>query len=342
MADLYRVLGVERDADPDRIKKAYKRLVRQYHPDVNQSPGAADRFQEIKKAYEVLSDPEDRKMYDHYGDMMLQEGFRPDTGSSSWSDSGARSFESFFQGFTGESSSFYENESYTWDQRNTRTSSGYASADFGFGGASSRRTATSDFQPPERGTDIHVSLRLSTLEAIRGCEKRVQLRRQSKWKRGSSAEGISSEIVIVQIPPSTLGGTEIKLQGKGNFGKGGGADGNLVVQVDVHPSSQLFREGENLYLIVPITLQEALTGAKLELPTLGKSIKVRIPQNVRMGQKLRVKEKGAPKKGGGFGDLYLVLYPVAPVGSDPALQELALSLERFYDPQGVRKDLRFE
>ena len=67
MADLYRVLGVERDADPDRIKKAYKRLVRQYHPDVNQSPGAADRFQEIKKAYEVLSDPEDRKMYDHYG-----------------------------------------------------------------------------------------------------------------------------------------------------------------------------------------------------------------------------------------------------------------------------------
>ena len=341
MADLYRVLGVERDADPDRIKKAYKRLVRQYHPDVNKSPGAADRFQEIKKAYEVLSDPEDRKMYDHYGDMMLQEGFRPDTGSSTWSDSGAGSFESFFQGFTGESSSFYENESYTWDRRSERTSSGYASTDFGFGG-SSRRTATSDFQPPERGTDIHVSLRLSTLEAIRGCEKKVQLRRPSRWKRGSSVEGISSEIVIVQIPPNTLGGTEIKLQGKGNFGKGGGADGNLVVKVDVHPSSQLFREGENLYLIVPITLQEALTGAKLELPTLGKSIKVRIPENVRMGQKLRVKERGAPKQGGGFGDLYLILYPVAPVGSDPALRELASSLDRFYDPQGIRKNLRFE
>ena len=342
MADVYRVLGVERDADPDRIKKAYKRLVRQYHPDVNQSSGAADRFQEIKKAYEILSDPEDRKMYDHYGDMMLDESFRPDSSFNSWSDSGEGSFENFFQSFTGESSSFYQNESYTWDRRNERTSSGYASTDFGFGGSSSRRTSASDFQPPERGTDIHVSLRLSTLEAIRGCEKKVQLRRPTKWKRGRSSNGISSESVIVQIPPNTLGGAEIKIQGKGNFGKWGGADGNLVVQVDVHPSSQLFREGENLYLIVPVTLQEALNGAKLALPTLGKSIKIRIPKNVRMGQKLRVKERGAPKNGGGFGDLYLILYPVAPVGSDPALQELALSLERFYDPQGIRKDLRFE
>ena len=341
MADLYRILGVERNSDPERIKKAYKRLVRQYHPDINKSPGAADRFQEIKKAYEVLSDPEDRKMYDHYGDMMLDEGFRPDTEDSNWSDSGSSGFESFFQGFTGESSSFYQDESYTWDRRSDRSSSGFSSNDFGFGG-SARRTSTSDFQPPERGTDIHVALRLSTLEAIRGCEKKIQLRRPSRWKRGASTQELSSEMVIVQVPSNTLGGAEIKVQGKGNFGKGGGADGSLVVQVNVHPSSQLFREGTNLYLIVPITLKEALHGAKLELPTLGKSIKVRIPKNVRMGQKLRVKERGAPKTGGGFGDLYLILYPVAPVHSDPQLNDIAESLEHLYDPQGIRKDLRFE
>ncbi len=341
MADLYRVLGVQRDATPESIKKAYKTLVRQYHPDINKASDAVERFQEIKKAYEILSDPEDRKMYDHYGDMMLKEGFRPEHAQNDWSDSGSGSFESFFQGFTGESSSFYQDQSYSWEPRANKTNSGFSSTDFGFGGTS-RRQSNSDFQPPERGMDIRVSLRLSMLEAIRGCEKKIQLRRPSRWKRNMQTEKMSSEVVIVQVPQNTQGGAEIKIQGKGNFGKGGGADGHLIVSVDVQPSSQLFREGADLLLIVPITLQEALLGSQIEIPTLGKAIKVRIPKGVRVGQKLRVKERGAPIESGGFGDLYLILYPVAPISTDPELRDLANELERFYEPKGIRHNLRFE
>lgn len=342
MANLYRVLGVEKNADAESIKKAYKRLVRQFHPDINKAPNAVERFQEIKKAYEILSDPEDRKMYDHYGDMMLKEGFRPEAAGSSWEDSHVGSFESFFQGFTGESSSFYEEQSYNWEPRASQQQGrGYASTDFGFG-ANQRRQAQSDFQPPERGTDIRVTVRISTLEAIRGCEKRIQLRRPSRWQRNAQVQALSEELVLVQIPQNSRGGTEIKIQGKGNFGKGGGADGNLIVSLEVQPSSQLFREGTDLFLIVPITLQEALLGSQIEIPTLGKSVKVRVPSGVSMGQKLRIKNRGAPTESGEFGDLYLILYPVAPLHSDPKLQELAAALEPFYDANGVRSTLRFE
>ena len=154
MPDLYRVLGVQRDATLEIIKKSYKRLIRQYHPDINKAPDAVERFQEIKKAYEVLSDPEDRKMYDHYGDMIFKEGFRAESADSSWNDSGMGSFESFFQGFTGESPSTYENSSYSWEPRSTRNTN-FSSSEFGFGG---NRQSQSDFQPPERGVDIHVTL----------------------------------------------------------------------------------------------------------------------------------------------------------------------------------------
>ena len=337
MPDLYRVLGVQRDATLEIIKKSYKRLIRKYHPDINKSADAVERFQEIKKAYEILANAEDRKMYDHYGDMMFKEDFRGETSESTWAESGAGSFESFFQGFTGEDPSTYENSSYSWEPRTTRNSN-FSSNDFGFGG---NRQSRSDFQPPERGVDIHVTLSIKTLEAIQGCQKKIQLRRPSRWKRNQQ-QSMNSEIVQVQVPPNTLGGAEIRIEGKGNFGKGGGADGNLVVRIEVQPSSQLFREGANLLLLVPITLQEALYGSQIEVPTLGKSLKIRVPKGVKMGQKLRIKSKGAPLEGGGFGDLYLILYPVAPISDDPKLRELAEALEAFYPSAGVRNSLAFK
>ena len=117
MANLYRILGIEKSADATTIKKAYKKLVRKYHPDRNKSPNAVDKFQEIKHAYEVLSNPDNRQLYDQYGDAMFREGFVPGAAGSSWSESGVGSFDSFFRGFTGEESSKYQDQHYTWERR---------------------------------------------------------------------------------------------------------------------------------------------------------------------------------------------------------------------------------
>ena len=336
MADLYRILGVNRDADATTIKKAYKKLVRQYHPDRNKAPNAVEKFQEIKHAYEILSSPEDRKMYDLYGDMMFRDGFHSESSDSSWNESGAGSFDSFFRGFTGESSAKYQEQQYTWEPRKKQAQS-YSSQEFGFG---NRRRAQSDFEPPERGTDIRVELKIGLLEAIQGCKKKIKLRRPSRWKNEEKTS-LRHEIVVVDIPPNTNSGSELKVQGKGNYGKGGGADGNLLVLVLVQPSDHLFREGADLILIFPITLKEALEGAQVEVPTLGKSIKIRIPKGVKMGQRLRIKGRGAPKSNGN-GDLYLILYPVLPTSDHVELTNIAQELEKFYPQEGLRNHLRME
>ena len=168
-------------------------------------------------------------------------------------------------------------------------------------------------------------------------EKKIKLRRPSKWKNDTS--NLSEELVSIQIPPNTIANTEIKIPNKGNYGKGGGADGRLLVTVLVQPSQHLFREGTDLFLIVPITLSEAIYGAQIQVPTLGKSIKIKLPEGVKMGQKLRVKGKGIPKTNG-FGDLYLILYPTVPVVKDTDLQHIAKSLERFYPKEGIRHTLK--
>ena len=335
MGKLYRILGIEKSADAATIKKAYKKMVRQYHPDRNKSPDAVAKFQEIKHAYEVLSNPDDRVIYDQYGDSMFRDGFQSSTSGTSWNDSGVGSFDSFFRGFTGEEASSYQEQQYTWERRQKHQQS-YSSQDFGFG---SRRKSSSDFEPPERGTDIRVDLKIGVLEAIQGCEKKIRLRRPSRWRNKDSE--LHNEVVSVQVPPNTTSGCEIKVPGKGNYGKGGGADGHLLVSVMVQPSNQLFREGADLLLIVPITLKEALEGGQVEVPTMGKKVKVRLPKGVKMGQKLRIKGRGGPKNSGN-GDLYLILFPVAPVKEGEELATLAHELEKFYPSEGVRHNLRFE
>lgn len=348
MDDLYRILGIKKDADLATIKKAYKKLARQYHPDRNKAADAAERFQKIKHAYDVLSDPEDRRMYDQYGAGSLGGDGR------SWDDSGVGDFESFFRNFTGESASNYQDRQYTWEGRKgtqrarpqnpyseqqnqySGYQSNYNTQDFGFG---HRRRSQGDFEPPEKGMDIRVEVKISLLEAIQGCEKKIKLRRPSKWKQDASL--LNEELIRVEIPPNTMSNTEIKIPNKGNYGKGGGADGRLLVNVLVTPSQNLFREGYDLFLIVPITLSEALHGAQIQVPTLGKSIKIKLPKGIKMGQKLRVKGKGAPKSNG-FGDLYLILYPTLPISKDLGLERVAESLEHFYPQEGIRHNLKID
>ena len=176
------------------------------------------------------------------------------------------------------------------------------------------------------------------MEACRGVEKRVTVRRPSRWERGTNS-GMQSETVTIDVHPGVQSGDTLILKGKGNPGKGGGASGNLVATIEVAHHPYLHRDGSDLFLMVPITMMEAIEGAKILIPTLTGSVRVRIPPGVSIGQKLRLKGRGPRRKTGGNGDLYLILQPTAPVSSSPEAKKFAQSLEALYPPDGIRKDL---
>ena len=132
------------------------------------------------------------------------------------------------------------------------------------------------------------------------------------------------------------------MRGKGNYGEGGGETGDLVAKVVVQPHTYLWKIGSDLYLTVPLTLKEALEGVKVEVPTLDGSLRIQIPAGAELGQKLRLKQRGLPKKTGGKGDLYLVLRPQLPSGKSERLTQLASEIDTLYPPQGVRGDFSLD
>ena len=347
MQNLYEILGVARNADHETIRKAYKKLVKKYHPDRNPNdPKAQENFNKVARAYEFLGDPKKRKLYDQYGDMILNPNFDTkaaeewNTQQQGFGDLGG--FEQFFNGFTGGFSSgtqeYRGSEGY--DRRNFRSSYNKArTSDFGYNSANRRQQAGGGFEIPERGTDIKVTVNVTLVEALKGCSKKITIRRPSRWKRGTNA-GMTKETVAVAIPVGVRSGQDLRMKGKGNFGKGGGASGDLLVQVEVAPHPHLFREGADIYLNVPLSMQEAILGAQIEIPVLDGSVRVRIPAGVSTGQKLRLKGRGAKKKTGGNGDMYLILRPAPPASNDPRLIQLAKEIEEFYPEGGIRKDFK--
>ena len=354
MRNLYEILGVDKSADQDTIRKAYRRLAKKYHPDRASGEENAERFREVTQAYEVLGDETRRGLYNQYGDIALNPNFKGLQGGDGgqWGadyDFGKfGGFEQFFHGFgthgtqqyrgSGEeagrpspSSSHSRSRSSGWDH-----TSG-ASSDFGYGGRS--RRSSNGFEPPEKGTDIKLSLQIGLVDALRGCEKRVRVRRATRWTRGTNS-GMTEETVVAKVPAGVQSGHALRLKGKGNPGKGGGASGDLVVNVEVGPHPYLFREGADLFLNVPLTLFEAKQGCQLVVPTLNGSVRVKVPAGVSAGQKLRLKGRGGPKRTGGSGDMYIILRPTPPDSRDPRVAELAKELEAYYPPGGIRKDLK--
>lgn len=301
--DYYEVLGVGRGASEEEIRRAYRKLARKYHPDVNKEAGAEDRFKEISEAYEVLRDPEKRERYDRLG--------------AKWRAgedvSGAPGFEDLFRqggGFgdnarvefgDGDFSDFFE--SLFGGQRGPRTS--------GFEGFATR------------GSDHEAVLELSLEEAAQGGQRRISM--------------VNGRSYDVNIPAGVRDGQRIRLAGEGGQGRRGGPSGDLFLRVRIKPHPHFRLEGRDLYVDVPVTPWEAALGATVPVRTLGGSARVRVPPGSSSGRRLRLRGQGMGPRNG-HGDLYATVQIVVPRQLSERERELFEQLAKVssFDPRKER------
>lgn len=279
--DYYEALGVPRGASSEEIRAAYRKLAREYHPDVNDDPGAEDRFKEVSEAYEVLRDAEKRARYDRLGpnwksgqDVSGVDGFQGVRGA--YADRGSVHVDvgaGFGDGGFGETdfSDFFE-------------------AMFGSRGFSGGRRRSSRNGFSARGGDQEATLELSLEEAAAGGKHTVAL-----------ADGRTYD---VDVPPGVRDGQRIRLAGEGGAGSGGGPAGDLFLRVRLEPHPRFRVEGRDLHVTLPVAPWEAALGATIETPTLTGIARVKVPRGTSSGRRLRLRGEGLPGRRGEHGDLY--------------------------------------
>lgn len=304
--DFYKVLGVGRKATSDEIQKAYRTLARKYHPDVNPDDQTAkEKFQQVQKAYDVLSDSEKRELYDQYGSNYEAVAGGGSQGGT-WQTTGAGGFEDFdfsqiFGGggrFGGEAAGGYG------DFFRRFTSGG--------GPRQGRRT-------PARGADLRHELEVPFQTAVTGGEARINVQRPSG----------KLESIAVKIPAGIEDGKSIRLRGQGESIEGGAA-GDLLIRIRVASHPYFRRHGKDLEVEMPVTLLEAALGAKIDLPTPKGTITLTIPPGTSGGRRLRVRGHGVQSAKGGPGDLFAVVRIVLPEQVDAESESLLRQLdERF-------------
>jgi len=285
--DYYKLLGVSRDASQDDIKRAYRKLARKYHPDVNREADAEERFKEVSEAYEVLKDPEKRRAYDQLGANWKQgQNFEPPPG-----------WETHFGGEPGGMGGFGGGDF-----------SDFFSTLFGggMGGMGGARRGARGFRA--RGQDQRARLRISLEDAYRGATRTIQLQVPEYDAQGNAVT--RNRTINVKVPAGVTEGQQIRLSGQGSPGLGGGTRGDLFLQVEFEPHRHFTAQGRDIYLNLPLTPWEAALGARVKVPTLGGTVDLSIPAGARSGQKLRLKGRGLPGKNPG--DQYVVLQIVAP------------------------------
>jgi len=273
---LYDMLGVKKDASADDIRKAYRKLARKHHPDVN--PGdktAEEKFKKVSSAYDVLSDDKKRKAYDEFGDASLQGGFDPDK---------AREYARW--------------QNTRQQQREAQYDEGPADFDFAemFGRARGG---------PQRGRDLQASMEMDLRQAIDGAEISFDL------PTGTQR---------VRIPPGADDGSTIRIPGKGSPGARGGPPGDLLIEITVAPHPRVRRDGLDLAIDLPVTLDEAFNGASVEVPTFAGPVVLKIPPRSQNGAKLRLRGKGVTRKDT-HGDMIVSLAVRMPDKADDALAE---------------------
>lgn len=294
--DYYEVLGVERGASADAIRKAYRRLARQYHPDVNKAADATTRFAEVQEAYDVLSDAEKRKAYDKFGHAGVGVGQGPGGfGGGTWTGTYAggspfenADFSSVFEDLFGARGGPFK--------RGPRGGPGVA--------------------PPRRGADLQHTLSVSFMTAAMGGTETVRIR-----------HGATPQTISVRIPPGIDSGAQLRVRGKGVAGAEGGPAGDLRLTVEVGQHPWFRREGLDVYINVPVTIAEATFGTTVTLPLLKGSVEMKIPPGAASGQKLRVKGKGIDDGKGRRGDFFAVVQIVAPEGLSDRGRQLLRDLE---------------
>jgi molecular chaperone DnaJ len=349
--DYYKILDVDRKATQADIKKAYRKLARKYHPDLNPGDKSAEaRFKEIQEAYSVLSDPKKRSQYDQYG-FVGDVPPRPGGGYSggfdgyNFSNFGTSSFKDFFENM--------------------------------FGGTQQQAVA-------QRGEDLHYTMRVSFKDAIHGIQTRIRVTRMAECSAchgkgyvqsggggqkcsvcggsgqvsaqkgflrfaqpcpGCRGSGISpgaeckscygsghvqkTETIAVRIPAGVNNGSKVRIQKKGHAGLRGAPPGDLFISIEVDGHNFFKRDGANINVKIPITVPEATLGAKIEVPTLWEKTTIRIPPGTKSGQKFRLRNMGAPIPGKkNRGDQFVEVTIVPPPFNDERIREMMKELDR--------------
>lgn len=309
--DFYDILSVPRTATADEIKKAYRRLARQYHPDLHSGSKKTDmerKFKELNEAHEVLSDADKRKKYDQYGHRWQEaeayEKARQQAREAGFG--GTRQDEGFDYQFGGGGEFGDLFESF-----------------FGRGARTSRQGGPRGSSP---GQDAETVVQLSLQEVLNGTTKRVQM-----MEHGANGR-LEAKTIDVRIPAGVQDGTRVRVPGKGQLGFNGGKRGDLYLHVHIQNDPVFRRQGSDLHVTLPVWPWEAVLGAEVTGPTLADPVKVRVPAGSRADSKLRLKGKGLPTASGGHGDLFYTLQIVVPSAASDDERKLYEQLNRMLHP----------
>lgn len=316
--DYYKILGVSRTASAEEIQKAYRKGAAKWHPDMNPDDSQAKkRFQELQKAYEVLGDPEKRKLYDQFGPGYEQMGgFR---GGPTGAGGGANPFEGMdfeqvFRGGGGNGGGQPFGFGGDLNDILKQFMGGGAGAGAGASGGGGRRRRSQ----ASKGSDLEATAEIPFNTAILGGSVDLHLNRDGKM-----------ETVSVKIPPGVDSGKKIRLRGQGMPGANG-SPGDLLVTLQVLSHPHFKRHGDNLELKLPVTLAEAALGAKVDVPTPAGIVSLKIPSGCSSGKRLRVKGQGVKKSDGTSGDLFVELHIKLPDHIDAASEELIRKLDSLH------------
>lgn len=357
--DFYVVLGIPPGATTTDIKRAYRRLARKYHPDINPGDRAAEAlFRRIVEAYETLIDPDRRRRYDEHGARIA------------FADDPSTSFDGFDFSVVAD---------------------GPEAATFSELFADVFQQPASEREGPEAGADLHASVALTFAESVRGTERSMTLTRREpcrvcdgatvirtpegrclhcrgagsvRWARGHmvftkacaacagsgrqrheacaacAAQGLTArtETVAVRFPPGVADGARVKVAGKGHAGRRGGRPGDLIVAVTVAPHPLFDRRGDDLHVVVPIAIHEAALGARIDVPSVEGPARLRIPPGTQTGQRFRLRGRGVPiGREGRAGDLVVEVRLTLPAVIDERSKELLREFGRI-NQESVRKD----
>jgi curved DNA-binding protein len=307
--DYYKVMGVERGASQDEIKRAYRKLARKYHPDVSKQADAESRFKELGEAYAVLRDPEKRAAYDELGSNWQSgqefkpppewaEGFEFSGGGQEGADAAA--FSDFFDTLFGR-----------------RAAAG--------SGAGERRGFRA------RGEDHHAKVLIDLADTYSGATNTIRLRTPELDDTGHVVT--KDRTLSVKIPKGVRQGQKIRLPGQGSPGHGGGSAGDLYLDIDFKPHRYYKPVGSDVYLDLPVTPWEAALGTTVKVPTPAGAVDLKIPAGARNGQKLRLKSRGIPGKPPG--DFYVTIGITLPPADKPAARELYEKMQQTmpYNPR---------
>lgn len=314
MKDFYQILGVPRNASDDEIKKAYRRLAKKNHPDVNKGDKAAEeRFKDISEAYNVLSDKKQRQQYDMFS-----------SGGYSGAQPGGFRWEAGQGGFNPEDFQQYGGQADFGDLGDL------FSELFQMGGVKRgpRQTGRTTYRQTEaiNGQNTFADVDVDFDEAMEGTKRRINI------KRGDKVEKLT-----VKIPAGVDNGSKVRVAGKGQPGFGGGKSGDLFLHIRVKPHKEFWREGDDLFIEVPITIYQSVLGDTISVPTLSGDKHLKLKGGTESGQKFRIGGQGAPVLGkkGKHGDLYVLIRIVPPKKVPAALKRTMeeLAEEYSYEPK---------